>query len=152
MPLPNIFQQEVSEEVVQRINKLTPSTKPLWGKMSVDQMLAHCSVTYEMIYEDKHPKPNFFTGLMLKMFVKKAVVSEAPYKKSSPTAPAFLIKDSKNFDQEKERLVNFIRKTQQLGESHFDGKESHSFGALNINEWNNMFYKHLNHHLSQFGV
>lgn len=152
MPLPNIFQQEVSEEVIQRINKLTSSTKPLWGKMSVDQMLAHCSVTYEMIYEDKHPKPNFFTGLMLKMFVKKAVVSEAPYKKSSPTAPAFLIKDTKNFDQEKERLVNFIRKTQQLGESHFDGKESHSFGALNINEWNNMFYKHLNHHLNQFGV
>ena len=41
---------------------------------------------------------------------------------------------------------------QQLGEAHFDNKESHSFGKLNINEWNTMFYKHLDPHLTQFGV
>ncbi len=45
-----------------------------------------------------------------------------------------------------------MNKTQQLGENHFDGKESHSFGALNSKEWNNMFVKHLEHHLKQFGV
>jgi hypothetical protein len=49
-------------------------------------------------------------------------------------------------------LINYIKRTADLGESHFDGKESRSFGKLNITEWNNMFYKHLDHHLSQFGV
>jgi hypothetical protein len=49
-------------------------------------------------------------------------------------------------------LTDFITKTQQLGENHFDGKNSHSFGVMNKTEWNNMFYKHLNHHLNQFGV
>ena len=34
----------------------------------------------------------------------------------------------------------------------FEGKESNSFGPLTKGEWNNMFYKHLDHHLSQFGV
>ena len=43
-------------------------------------------------------------------------------------------------------------KTQELGEAHFEGKESHSFGPLNKTEWNNMFYKHADHHLTQFGV
>ena len=41
---------------------------------------------------------------------------------------------------------------QELGVSYFENKESHSFGRLTIKEWNNMFYKHLEHHLTQFGV
>ena len=59
MPLPNIFTKTASDEISQRINRLTSSNQPNWGKMSVAQMLAHCNVTYEMLYEDKHPKPNF---------------------------------------------------------------------------------------------
>lgn len=89
---------------------------------------------------------------ILKAFVKKAVTNEVPYKHNSQTAPAFIIKDEKNFDAERKRLIGYIQQTQQLGEAHFDGKESHSFGVLNKTEWNNMFYKHLNHHLTQFGV
>jgi Protein of unknown function (DUF1569) len=152
MALPNIFTKEVSASMIQRINKLSSSTQGLWGKMSVDQMLAHCNVTYEMAYEDKHPKPNVFMKFMLKMMVKNTVVNETPYQKNGRTAPAFLITDAKVFDAEKTRLINFIERTQQLGENNFDGKESHSFGNLTKTEWNNMFYKHLDHHLSQFGV
>ena len=152
MALPNIFTTEVSTSLVRRINALSPNTQPKWGKMNVAQMLAHCNVTYELVYEDKHPKPNFFMGLILKLFVKNTVTSETPYKHNSRTAPAFLITTNKDFEAEKQRLINYINKTQQLGEAHFDGKVSHSFGALNKTEWNNMFYKHLDHHLTQFGV
>lgn len=148
----NIFQEEVSNEVIHRINRLTPTTAPLWGKMSVDQMLAHCSVLYEFLYDDIHPKPNFLMKFLLKAFVKNMVVNEKPYKKSSQTAPEFVMKTAKNFEEEKLRLIGYITKTQLLGEDHFDGKESRSFGVLNKQEWNNMFYKHLDHHLSQFGV
>lgn len=152
MALPNIFTKSVAEGVIDRINQLTASTQPKWGKMSVDQMLAHCNVTYEMVYEDKHPKPNTFVRFILKLLVKGKVVSEEPYQQNGQTAPQFIMKGDKDFDVEKNRLINFIKKTQELGEGHFEGKESHSFGALNKTEWNNMFYKHLNHHLTQFGV
>ena len=152
MALPNIFTESVAEGVIDRINQLTASTQPKWGKMSVDQMLAHCNVTYEMVYEDKHPKPNAFVRFILKLLVKGKVVSEEPYQQNGQTAPQFIMKGDKDFDVEKNRLINFIKKTQELGEGHFEGKESHSFGALNKTEWNNMFYKHLNHHLTQFGV
>jgi len=152
MALANIFTKPVSDEVISRINKLTPESQPAWGKMSVSQMLAHCNVTYEMIYEDIHPKPNFLMKFILKSFIKKTVTSETPYPRNSRTAPAFLISDVRDFDKEKTRLTEYINRTQVLGEKHFDGKESHSFGQLNATEWNNMFYKHLNHHLTQFGV
>jgi hypothetical protein len=153
MALPNIFTAPVVADVTGRINKLTPSTVPQWGKMTVDQMLAHCCVAYELEYEsDKHPKPNLFMKLVLKMLVKNKVTTETPYPHSSPTAPAFIITDKRDFDVEKARLIAYINKTQQLGEAAFDGKASHSFGPLSITEWNNLFYKHLNHHLTQFGV
>jgi hypothetical protein len=148
----NIFQQSVVDEVIYRINNLKPDTKPLWGKMDVAKMLAHCNVTYEFIYDSIHPVPNGFVKLLLKLFVKKGVVNEVPYKKNLKTAPEFIISNERNFEKEKERLINYIKRTADLGESHFDGKESRSFGKLNITEWNNMFYKHLDHHLSQFGV
>ena len=115
-------------------------------------MLAHCNVTYEMAFENKHPKPNAFVKLMLKLFVKNKVVTDAPYGQNGQTAPQFIIKDDKDFETEKKRLIAYITKTQQLGASHFEGKESHSFGPLNQTEWNNMFYKHLDHHFRQFGV
>ena len=152
MALANIFEIEVSKSVIQRINSLTVNSQPKWGKMNVAQMLAHCNVTYELVYEDKHPKPNFILRFILKTFVKKIVVSETPFKHNEKTAPAFIISNARDFGAEKDRLINHIQKTQHLGESHFDNKLSHSFGVLSTNEWNNMFYKHLNHHLIQFGV
>lgn len=152
MALPNIFTEPVVEQIIERINRLTPTTQGKWGKMSVDQMLAHCNVSYELIYDDIHTKPNFLMKFILKTFVKRVVTNEVPYKQNSSTAPEFIMKGDKDFEAEKKRLISYITKTQQLGESHFDGKASHSFGVMNKTEWNNMFYKHLNHHLTQFGV
>lgn len=148
----NIFDKPVVDEVINRINNLTTDSKPLWGKMSVSQMLAHCCVTYEFIYENKHPVYGTFKKILLKLFVKNTVVSDKPYKRNNPTAPEFLIRDNKNFETEKKRLIDFIERTYMLGAAHFENKESRSFGKLSLNEWNNMFYKHLDHHLGQFGV
>jgi hypothetical protein len=148
----NVFTTDVACEIIDRLNKLTPQSKPLWGTMNVGQMLAHCNVTYEMVYEDKHPKPKGLMRFILRTFVKKLVVSEKMFGKGKPTAPQFIMNDEKDFEAERGRLIEYITRTQQLGESHFDRKESHSFGVLSKNEWNNMFYKHLDHHLNQFGV
>ena len=148
----NIFEESVTNQVVNRINSLTPETAPKWGKMNVAQMLAHCCVTYEMIYDDTHPKATGFKKFMLKMYIKGVVTNETPYKKNSRTAPQFIIADQREFEKEKKRLIDYIEKTQKLGEAHFEGKESNSFGALSAAQWNNSFYKHLDHHLTQFGV
>jgi len=152
MALPNIFTPQVTDEIIHRINQLSPASNAIWGKMKVAQMLAHCCVTYEMLYENVHPKPGTFMRWILKRFVKDTVVSEKPYSKNNKTAPAFMIKDEREFEKEKARLIAYLVRTKELGEKHFDNAPSHSFGKLTITEWNNMFYKHLNHHLTQFGA
>lgn len=148
----NIFDKKVVTEIENRINQLQPETVAKWGKMNVSQMLAHCNITYEMVYEDKHPKPKAIKKWLLKTFVKKVVVSDKPYPKNGRTAPVFIITTNKNFTLEKDRLLAHVQKTAALGATFFDGKESDSFGQLTEKEWNTMFYKHLEHHLTQFGV
>jgi hypothetical protein len=151
MALPDVFSAPVADTLIGRINQLTPASQPLWGKMNVAQMLAHCNVTYELTYENIHPRPGFFMRFILKNFIKKIVVGEKPYAQNGRTAPVFMVSADKTLAAEKERLIAYIRKTQQLGAAHFEGKENHGFGKMTATEWNNMFYKHLDHHLRQFG-
>jgi hypothetical protein len=148
----NIFDKEICDGFINRINKLSSDSKALWGKMDVAQMLAHCNISYEMVYDDIHPKPNAFMKFILKVLVKNKVVNDKAYLRNGQTAPQFIIKGNRNFDIEKDRLIAYLNKTQTFGEKVFEGKESHSFGKLSSTEWNNMFTKHLEHHLSQFGV
>lgn len=148
----NMFDPGVADEVISRINSLTPDSKPAWGTMNVAQMLAHCNVTYEMDLEEIHPRPGAAMKLFLKLLVKKSVVSEKPYPRNSRTAPQFLKTDECEYDKEKSRLINYIRQVDKLGKSHYEGKESHGFGKLSSLEYSNMFYKHLDHHLTQFQV
>lgn len=148
----NVFDAQDTAATIARINNLSPDTQPLWGKMRVAEMLAHCNVAYEMVFTDKHPKPKGFKKFLIKLFAKKMVVGPQPYKRNIRTAPEFLISDERDFDTEKKRLIDHLEKTQQLGASHFEGKESHAFGKLSVKEWNILFYKHLDHHLGQFGV
>lgn len=148
----NIFDASVAAEIVQRIESLTPTTQAVWGTMQVAQMLAHCNVTYEMVYENKHPKPNALLRFILTRFIKPSVVGSKPYPNSSRTAPAFLITTDKDFSAEQARLIAYVTTTTAHGASYFDGRESLSFGKLTSAEWNAMFYKHLDHHLRQFGA
>ena len=148
----NLFTSNGTHSTIGRINNLTPQTQAQWGKMNVAQMLAHCNVAYDMSLTDQYPRPGSFKKFMLKMFVKNAVVGPKPYPKNGRTAPEFVISDDRDFEMEKKKLVDYINKVQNLGGAHFNGKESHSFGSLTENEWNTMFSKHLDHHLTQFGV
>jgi Protein of unknown function (DUF1569) len=152
MALPNIFQENVVRDITNRIDKLSTATNPSWGKMNVAEMLAHCNVTYELALEDKHPKASGLQKFLMKLFVKKIVVSEKPYAKNSQTAPVFKVPKEQDFQLQKSRMISYLGNVAQLGPTHFEGKESHSFGKLSSQEWNNMFYKHLDHHLNQFGV
>ena len=147
MTFPNIFQKNTVEQIVQRINQFDASTKPQWGKMNASQMLAHVNVAYEMSLEDIHKKPGAFAKMMIKLFAKSQVCGPKAYPKNGRTAPQFVISNERDFEKEKSRLIAYLNQCEQLGESHFDGKESHSFGKLKLDEWNTMFYKHLDHHL-----
>ena len=149
----DVFSIQGANQFIERIQQLTPETQALWGKMTVDQMLAHCNVTYALALEpEKFPKPSFIAKFLLRRFVKHKVTNDKPYRQNIPTSPAFIIKENKDFELERKNLIANIQRVQQLGKEAFDGRIYINFGVLTAQEWNNMFAKHLNHHLEQFGV
>lgn len=148
----DIFSKEVTDEMILRINQLNYNTQPKWGKMSVGQMLAHCSVAYKYIYDNTYKKPKGFKAFLVRKLIKPMVTNEKPFKQNGPTSPDFKMTAEKDFETEKALLIDYLLRTQNLGGEHFHNTESHSFGVLTRTEWNNMFYKHLDHHLTQFGV
>lgn len=153
MALLNTFDSKTTEETFKRLEKLTYMSKPQWGKMNAAQMLAHLNVAYDLAYGRKAPKTtNFFAKLMLKLFVKGIVVGEKPYSKNSPTGPDFLIANERDFETEKSLFITNVKDTEAKGASYFEGKESAAFGKLTANQWSIQFYKHIDHHFTQFGI
>ncbi|MBM4183257.1 MAG: DUF1569 domain-containing protein [Gemmatimonadetes bacterium] len=148
----DLFSASGLDASLRRLEALAPDTRAQWGKMDVAQMLAHLNVAYEMLYEDKHARPNPVMRALLRMFLKNKVVGPTPYPRSSPTAPQFKIADRRDFAAERGRLVAYMRRMHDEGRPRFEGRESASFGALSADEWNVMFSKHLDHHLRQFGA
>lgn len=148
----NCFSTQDCNTIIQRINALQPNTQRLWGKMSVAQMLKHCSIPYHQIFDPNFPKPPAMMRLLLKWFYKKSMVDTTPYKQNLPTAPSFIIQDEPDFEANKQALIDNILKVCAMGSEAFENRKQVTLGALSSTEWSNMLYKHLDHHLRQFGV
>ena len=146
-----IFNATTREELINRINSLNANSKAQWGKMDVAQMLAHCKEAFKVPLSDK-PLPRMFMGYLFGWMLKSKLHNEEPWKKGMPTAPNFLIKDERNFVEEKNLLIELVTKFNSNGPLKVGLYPHPFFGKLNSDQWGKSMYKHLDHHLVQFGV
>lgn len=145
----NIFDINTHNKVVDRVQSLIESSEAQWGRMSVDQMLHHCQGPLHIILEKNTYglKPSWFA----KTFFKKSMYSDKLWKKNLPTLKAFRETESYDFEEEKGKLLDLIN---ELG-THRDKsewQEHPTFGYFTPEQWGKMHYKHLDHHLRQFGA
>jgi hypothetical protein len=152
MALPSIWDAATTQSLHSRLEALTPATPALWGTMNVAQMLAHCCFPYEQIFGDRVVRPPLPVRFIMKLFFKSMLTNEVPYKRNQPTAPQARIADERDFERERERLRAYIVRVEQMGAAAFEQKEQVSLGRLTSSQWNNLLFKHLDHHLRQFGV
>lgn len=146
------FNEEVTvKEIIGRINQLKPDSKAQWGKMTVSQMLAHCAIALETTLGDTKLKQLFMGKLFGKMALK-TTLGPKPWRRSLPTAPSFVVIDPKIFDQEKERLLAQISRFTKTKSEEIIKTEHPFFGMMTAEQWYQLTYRHLDHHLSQFGV
>jgi hypothetical protein len=147
----SLFDSETHIEILNRIDSLSESSQREWGKMEVGQMLRHCQFPLKVAL-NKHTikKPNIFMRLLYKGF-KKSMYNDKPWKQNLPTAPGFKVKDSRDFNEEKDKLVALINDFYE--ERTKKDRDPHpAFGYLTYDQWGQLEYKHLDHHLRQFGV
>jgi hypothetical protein len=149
--MPSLFEPAVASAILLRIENLTVANQKQWGKMTAAQTLAHLRTVLELGTGDRTEKPNLI-GLLLGPIIKKVVLNDKPYKQGLPTGPNFIIKDDKNFEEEKAKLIAVYKKFIERGASMADGFKHPLFGKMTAYEWGFSQWKHFDHHLRQFNA
>jgi hypothetical protein len=147
----NLFESATVDEVMGRIDQLQPAAQRQWGKMDVAQMMAHCSAALDMALGRINP-PRILIGRLLGPLVKPMYTNEKPFSKNNPTDKQLVIAERRDFMSEQERLKACVRQFHKGGEMKCTRHPHPFFGSLSPRDWSRGMYKHLDHHLRQFGV
>jgi len=148
----NLFEAARVQEVKMRTAKLRPDSNRLWGKMNPAQALAHCSSGIEWAVGDRIP-PRMWIGRIMGRIVKPLVLgNDEPMRRNSPTAKDLVVQDERDLETERRRLCGLIDRFAAAGTEGCTRHPHSFFGRLTPEEWATLMYKHLDHHLRQFGV
>jgi len=90
--------------------------------------------------------------LFLKPMMRSVIIGPKAYKRNAPTAPYFKAVDVHDFELEKQRLLNNVSQYSTGGKEKAECINHAWLGKLRSTEWSWAMYKHLDHHLKQFGV
>jgi len=147
----SLFEKSASDEMIARINKLTPAAQPLWGKMNAAQALAHLSISLRAASgEDTYKKG--LLGILFGGLAKKAAFGEKPFRHNVPTDKKYVVSDERDLGVERKNLIAAVQKFSQAGPAGITKCPHPFFGVLTVQEWDILMWKHLDHHLRQFGV
>ena len=149
MEIKNLFDPVVKQEIIDRINMLTSQSQRQWGKMDAAQMMAHVQIPMGVALGTHSVKGNWLMKLILPMF-KKLLYDEKPWKPGLPTDKTFVMTgQTKDFETEKKNLLD---KVTRFSEVTLVSEKHPVFGKLTKEQWSKATWKHLDHHLKQFGV
>lgn len=149
----NLFDPAVADQIKTRLGRLEPHSNRRWGKMTAPQMLAHCSVSMQWAVGEVVPEKGALPVRLIGRLVKPMVFrNEDPLRKNSPTAKSLMVTNERDLEKERDRLSGLIERFAAGGAARCTTNAHSFFGKLTPEEWAILMYKHLDHHLRQFGV
>ena len=134
-----------------RIESLQPDSARRWGKMEPAQALAHLAIAMDGACDTAAQK-QLLIGRLLSPFILGMALGEKPFGKGSPTDPTYVVPDARDFAKEKARLLEGIDRFVRRGSGQASYPVHPFFGRLSGAQWGRLTWKHLDHHLRQFGA
>jgi Protein of unknown function (DUF1569) len=148
----SLFDAATVTEIKNRIARLEPGSERQWGKMNAAQAMAHCATAMEWAVGDTFA-PRMFVGRILGPLAKSKVLKDdAPMRRNTPTAKSLVVANERDLGRERQRLCALIDRFSKGGAQACTTHAHTFFGSLTPEEWARLMYKHLDHHLRQFGV
>jgi hypothetical protein len=141
---------EARQEILDRVSRLAPDSRPRWGKMSVGQVICHLTDNMRMVLgeiETRSKNKKLFQTFP----VKKLVIYWLPWPKGVPTAPELLVTAPATFQADADRLRALVERFAVEADGT-EGRVHPLFGRLSAADWGVLQYRHFDHHLGQFGV
>jgi hypothetical protein len=147
----SLYDPQVLSQLEARIRQLMPDSPRQWGKMDAAQMLAHCALATEMAAGDV-PMKQILLGKILGPIFKRHMLADRPMRKIEARSGELCITGPRNFATERTRLLGVLTRI-SVGGPATATKCPHPFiGPLTGEEWGTLTYRHVDHHLRQFGV
>ena len=147
----SIFNPADNAELIGRINKLSPSTPAIWGKMNSAQMLAHMQVGMNIAFGNS-PRKLHWVGVLFGAMGKYRMLKTIEFDHHMPTFKEANITGPRNFKEEKEKLTTLIQSALIVTEKGLAKYPHPFFGTFKKGEWAQLNWNHFDHHLRQFGV
>jgi hypothetical protein len=147
----SIFSKDTRDEVIIRINSLKEASKGQWGKMTVAQMVRHCTLCEEYYYGNIQVKRSFLGRLFGKTAINGILKNDASgLKKNAPSPSPFRVSEiNLDLETEKANWKHLIEKYETFRSERF---KHWFFGEITKEQLGQFIYKHGDHHLRQFGV
>jgi hypothetical protein len=142
-----LFDKATADELIQRISKLDENSKAQWGKMTVYQMMKHCTMWDELLTGERKSKRMFLGRLFGKMVLKNMLKDEKQMARNAPTVPGYSIKDHGDVLAEKKKWLTMMEKYPRFSNVDFVHP---FFGKMTKEQLGYLAYKHIDHHLRQF--
>ena len=134
-------------------HELNGELRPLWGSMTLEQMLMHLNAGLQLsmldeertiaIPEDKIER--------YKAFLR----SSKPFPRSAPKPEDYkrFEEDAGSWEDARDQLEETIRRWEEFQSARPDFSSIHpSFGRLDHDHWKHLHMKHFRHHFAQFGL
>lgn len=148
----NLFEPAAAEEIKARLLRLRPDSGRLWGRMNAAQAVAHCCVGLEMALGDSRPKRALVGRILGRVVKPLALGNDDPIRRNTPTVPEMVVADERDLESERRRLSGLVDRFAAGGPAGCTTHPHSFFGRLTPQEWAVLMYKHLDHHLRQFGA
>ena len=150
-----IFEKSAYDNILQRVNQLSPDSERLWGKMTPNQMLCHLS---DPIRDIMGIRPmQAMLPLPVQQQVKAIVLGEGAWEKNQQTLPPYSQDEDgsgtkpTNFEQDRKALSDLLEQVYNTP-ADFAFQPHAILNVLSRQEVGVYLWKHADYHLGQFGV
>ena len=144
-----LFAEQHRTGLLARVERVTADTQPTWGKMNAELMLAHLVESMRMAIGELEVKPKRLPIRFPPL--RELVVYWLPWPKGSPTAPELLPSNPRTVEESKRELQRLVSLFAQRG-ANLQWPRHPAFGNLSRKGWGVLTWRHIDHHLRQFGV
>lgn len=145
----SLFDSQPREEILRRLENLHADSKAKWGKFDAGRMLAHVIDTFEACFAERRitVSKNMFNTVIGRWMV---IDGPVPWPKGAPTSPELFVTQPGEFLHDKQRVIDYIKRLEKGPNQTFG--PSPYLGKLTPGQWSRLHYRHLDHHLKQFGL
>jgi hypothetical protein len=147
--MPSLFDPQVRSAILDRVSRLTPERRPVWGRFTAPEMVCHVSAGLRQSLGelDAGPPSGPFTRFPLNWLV----IHVLPWPKGKGKSPREFLVAPSTWPADVSRLRDLIERFSARGPGA-PWPASRAFGRISGSSWGVLEYKHLDHHLRQFGV